>query len=432
MLGIDPRSIVLLAAVMALLMSLVLFVLHRNYPPTIRGLREWATGPFLSFVSTLLFGASGFLPDFVSGVIGNLLLLSSPALMVIGSQRFYGQPPSLRLVGGLLLASAPLFYWFTLVHPSYVGRMVVFTGLMAWFLVRSARLLFKHGAHHLFARLTGGVLLLQTGLLLLRMVAVLLDGDAKGVFDASPIHVIYIVGYALFALLVSIGEVLMAAERVRDEFALSHQRLREAEMRQTISDERQRLMQDMHDGLGSSLISAIRSVEHGGVSDVKVSQILKDCLDDLKLTIDSMEPVEADLLLLLATLRFRLEPRLEGTGIALLWKVQELPTLTWLDPSSALHILRIVQESVANILRHTRATEIRVATAVVTGGVQVTIEDNGQGFDVDKALGATAGRGLHNQQRRALAIEGTVGWKSGPNGTQFRLWLPLERSPRSF
>jgi signal transduction histidine kinase len=211
------------------------------------------------------------------------------------------------------------------------------------------------------------------------------------------------------------------------ELEISHQKLREAALRQTISDERQRLMQDMHDGLGSSLISAIRSVEQGGVSDQKVSQILKDCLDDLKLTIDSMEPVEADLLLLLATLRFRLEPRLEGTGISLLWEVQELPTLTWLEPSSALHILRIVQESIANILRHTRADEIRVATAREDAGVRVIINDNGQGFEVEKTLRNPAGRGLHNQRRRAQAIEGTVSWESGPAGTQFTLWLPLVR-----
>jgi len=226
---------------------------------------------------------------------------------------------------------------------------------------------------------------------------------------------------------VNLAQRLQAREA---ELEVSHQRLREATFRQTISDERQRLMQDMHDGLGSSLISAIRSVEHGGISDRKISQILKDCLDDLKLTIDSMEPVEADLLLLLATLRFRLEPRLEGTGIALLWEVQQLPALAWLDPSSALHILRIVQESIANILRHTRADKIRVGTTQELGGVQVTIEDNGQGFDVEKALSSPAGRGLHNQQRRAQAVEGRVTWQSGPGGTQFRLWLPLEHKAR--
>ena len=217
------------------------------------------------------------------------------------------------------------------------------------------------------------------------------------------------------------------------ELELSHQRLREVERLQTISDERQRLMQDMHDGLGSSLISAIRSVESGGMSDDKVSQILKSCLDDLRLALDSLEPVEADLLLLLATLRYRLEPRLEGTGVSLRWEVQELPALGWLDPSSALHILRIVQESISNILRHTRATEIRVGTSLEGAGVQVTIEDNGQGFDVQKVMAnpSASGRGLQNQRRRAQAIKAVVRWESKPTGTRFVLWLPLQREPHA-
>ncbi len=223
------------------------------------------------------------------------------------------------------------------------------------------------------------------------------------------------------------------AQRLRTreaELDESHRLLREAERRQAISDERRRLMQDMHDGLGSSLISAIRSVEGSGAGDSDVSGILKGCLDDLRLTIDSMEPVEADLLLLLATLRFRLEPRLEGTGIALLWEVRKLPNVAWLDPSSALHILRIVQESIANVLHHTRASEIRVGTVAQGDGVVVTIEDNGQGFDVQRTLSTGKGRGLHNQLRRARALDGTATWVSGQQGTCFTLWLPLARTPR--
>jgi signal transduction histidine kinase len=211
------------------------------------------------------------------------------------------------------------------------------------------------------------------------------------------------------------------------ELAKSYEKLRAVEQQQMLSKERQRMMQDMHDGLGSSLTSAIRSVEHGTMSDAEVSQLLKDCMDDLKLAIDSIEPVEADLLLLLATLRFRLEPRIEGAGADLRWEVREIPTLDWLDPSSALHILRIVQEAVANVLRHTRATEIRVSTGPAEGGVQVSIEDNGQGFDVDKAHLEPTGRGLGNQVRRAMALRGRAHWQSGPTGTRFTLWLPLQR-----
>ena len=216
------------------------------------------------------------------------------------------------------------------------------------------------------------------------------------------------------------------------ELAVSYERLREVEHRQTISNERQRLTQDMHDGLGSSLVTALRVVESGRMNDAELGDVLKGCIDDLKLTLDSMESVEADLLLLLATLRFRLGPRLAAAGIKLTWDVTDVPKLEWLDPRNALHILRILQEAFANILKHTRATNIRVSTSVKaigeTAGVEVMIEDNGQGFDTDQTLANSIGHGLNNQQRRAQSINGNVNWMSDSSGTRFILWLPLLRT----
>lgn len=210
------------------------------------------------------------------------------------------------------------------------------------------------------------------------------------------------------------------------ELVQSHERLRDIEQRQTLSQERQRLMQDMHDGMGSSLTSALRVVERGQLDEAEVAQVLKGCIDDLKLAIDSMEPVDADLLLLLATLRFRLGPRLESTGIALRWEVQDLPALDWLDPKNSLHILRILQEAFSNIIKHTNATEIRVATGADADGVVVTVTDNGQGFVVESAL-ESGGKGLSNQMRRAQAIGAEVRWNSNEAGTRLTLRLPIKR-----
>jgi signal transduction histidine kinase len=210
----------------------------------------------------------------------------------------------------------------------------------------------------------------------------------------------------------------------------AHERLRKVEQRQTLSQERQRLMQDMHDGLGSSLVSALRVVEHGKMNEAEVAQVLKGCIDDLKLAIDSMEPVEADLLLLLATLRFRLGPRLQSTGITLRWEVKDVPPLDWLDPKNALHILRILQEAFTNIIKHTHATEIRVATELRDDQVMVTITDNGQGFALESALegGGMKGKGLSNQLRRAEAIGAEIHWNSDQAGTRLTLQLPIKRS----
>ena len=209
------------------------------------------------------------------------------------------------------------------------------------------------------------------------------------------------------------------------ELAANRELLHNIEQSQLITQERQRLMQDMHDGLGSSLIIALREVEHGRMNGTETAGVLKGCIDDLKLAIDSTEAVEADLLLLLATLRFRMEPRLENTGIRLRWEIADVPPLNWLNPGSALHILRILQEAFANAIKHARATEIRIATRVTSDSVLVTITDNGKGFAAEFAL-KSRGKGLHNQIRRAESIGAEVSWDSTGAGTCFTLCLPIE------
>lgn len=137
-----------------------------------------------------------------------------------------------------------------------------------------------------------------------------------------------------------------------------------------------------------------------------------------------MEPVETDLLLLLGTLRFRLEPRLESTGIKLHWNVRDVPPVSWLDHRYALHILRVVQEAFTNIIKHANATEATVSTGVVAGDIVISVADNGKGFDT---AAPRSGRGLANQARRASAMRARINVESGPAGTKLTLLLPIRQ-----
>ena len=218
------------------------------------------------------------------------------------------------------------------------------------------------------------------------------------------------------------------------ELAQSYARLQAIAREQMVGQERQRLMQDMHDGLGSSLMSALHAVELGQLDEQGVAQVLRECIDDLKLAIDSLEPVQTDLLLLLATLRFRLEPRLQGSGLALEWAVEDVPPLPWLEPRSALHVLRIFQEVFTNVIKHARASRVRVSTMHDAHHVIVRVEDNGAGFEPDAAVlaavapgSAPRGKGLGNLLRRAAALRGHACWTRLPDGgTRFELRLPRE------
>ena len=228
---------------------------------------------------------------------------------------------------------------------------------------------------------------------------------------------------------------LAARER---ELTASHEQLRALERQQTLATERQRLMQDMHDGIGSSLMSALRMVERGQASTADTALVLKECIDDLKLAIDSLSPADADLLALLAALRFRLAPRLKAAGIALTWSVQDLPPLHWLDPQAALHVLRILQEVLTNILKHSEATVIDVATQALLGeGAQpacvvVRIRDNGRAFvpTMHTPPATQTGQGLANVRHRAQALGGHCKWAGWEGGGEFRLGLPLVRDDK--
>lgn len=261
--------------------------------------------------------------------------------------------------------------------------------------------------------------------------------DPRGVF-LLPYGAIPLFGAFLYAVLRRYGGAIDDVERLNAsleerlaartrELDASHQRLRAIEREQALTAERQRLMRDMHDGLGSSLMSSLVLVERGKLQPGEVAAVLRECIDDLKLTIDSLEPIGSDLVTLLATLRYRLGRRLEGAGLKLDWRVSDLPPLPWLDALSALEVLRILQEALTNVVKHSGARSIAISTAAAGNEVRVLLVDDGHGFDVERARRNPAGRGLLNLERRAAKLGGRVRIDSSPAGTSVELALRIER-----
>jgi signal transduction histidine kinase len=214
------------------------------------------------------------------------------------------------------------------------------------------------------------------------------------------------------------------------DLALQHQQLLAIEQQRVLTDERQRLMRDMHDGIGSTLMTSLTAAEHGQLDAAGSAAVLRECLDDLKLVIDSLEPVDHDLATLLGNLRYRFGHRLEAAGIRIKWQVGELPPLPWLDPGHALQVLRIVQEALTNVLKHVRASQVVIEARLDEAGraVVIRVSDNGVGFDVDQAR---PGRGLGNLHRRAALLGGELAVNSAAGrGTTVELRLPMSTQVR--
>ena len=209
------------------------------------------------------------------------------------------------------------------------------------------------------------------------------------------------------------------------ELAAQYQTLQKIDEDRVKMTERQRLMADMHDGLGAHLVAAIHHLQSSNFNRKNTLNLLESGLRDLQLTIDSMEPIEQDLTTLLGAFRYRIADNMRSAGIRLHWVVeQDIPTVPHLDARNCLHVLRIVQEIFTNILKHAHANEISLQISRGPNYVGVQIQDNGVGFVQERCR---HGRGLRNLTQRAGAIGASIDMTTGPGcGTRFMLKLPLE------
>jgi signal transduction histidine kinase len=178
-------------------------------------------------------------------------------------------------------------------------------------------------------------------------------------------------------------------------------------------------MRDMHDGTGGRLVSALSLLRSGGATQAALEETLVEAIDDLHLTIDSLRPGAMDLPSVLGLLRARLERQLRPHAVHLEWAIGDAGEDEELSPDQVLHVIRIVQEAVANALRHAAATTVRVATGRDGDATWLEIADDGRGG----AKPRSGGRGLANLAQRASLLGGRLDLASSEGGTRVRVTL---------
>lgn len=212
----------------------------------------------------------------------------------------------------------------------------------------------------------------------------------------------------------------------KEELSRLHALERTAREAEAAALERSRIMQDMHDGLGSQLVSSLVMARAGELNSQQTYELLRSCIDDLRLAIDTSHGTQDSLLLALGNLRFRMQPRLKAAGITLHWETQPLGDTLPLHPQDQLPVLRIVQESLTNALKHANAKTISLKASQTDTELDIRIEDDGQGFDVDAAKAQATGKGLNSLEKRARVLGGQLQISSSERGSVIWLRVPLE------
>ena len=203
------------------------------------------------------------------------------------------------------------------------------------------------------------------------------------------------------------------------ELDAQYRQMARLERDQLVSAERDRLLRDMHDGLGLQLISSLRLVEKGGLTREQTMALLEEAIDEMRIAIDSAKPTGNDLLVMLGNLRYRLEPRLASAGIELEWAIGDTPGADRLSSTQVTELTRIVQEAFANAIKHSGATRMRLSIAsAAPGRLLISIQDNGRGFDVSSV---SRGEGLPSIRKRAARIGAALTLDSIPGQTTLRI-----------
>lgn len=191
------------------------------------------------------------------------------------------------------------------------------------------------------------------------------------------------------------------------------------QIKQSRVEERNRLLEDIHDGFGSQLISARLMIEHEELSQSQTVELLGDCLGDLRLVVDLLSGDDNDLATILINYRHRLSYRMSNMPAKLIWAIN-LDSSPMVSERTALQILRIVQEAITNALKHANPNSIWITISCLKNET-LTISICDDGIGLPEPL--KKNRGLINMEKRAKDIGATLDVLKGNKGATVLLTL---------
>lgn len=230
---------------------------------------------------------------------------------------------------------------------------------------------------------------------------------------------------------------LLAKERAEQQ-AEEERRRREHAVR----EERARIAREIHEGVAQNLYFlglqmdlcrklAPKEPERVGKELEGLQTLLQESLQDLRRLIWALRPLELEELGPLEAVRRLARDLKAHMGLEVTVEVRGEERRFPPDVEGALY--RIAQEALHNVAKHAQAQRARVTFDVQPDRVTVEVEDDGRGFDVDRALENPQGLGLRHLRERVEELGGSLSLESAPGaGTRLKAVLPLRERAQAW
>jgi signal transduction histidine kinase len=207
---------------------------------------------------------------------------------------------------------------------------------------------------------------------------------------------------------------------IKELQAQHRQQLMEATFRGQ-EEERKRLAEDMHDGIGTMLsitkMSLNQLEKQGSTMELalqfqKTRSMIDETMTNVRRISRNLVPTTLERFGLLAALEELAErATTPETDVQLVYSESAIHLL----PVTELMFYRIAQELVNNAIRHARARHITIQLVYFDNEVRLSVLDDGVGFDVDAVMeNKQTGLGLRNIESRLNVVNGHVTFDSSP------------------
>lgn len=188
---------------------------------------------------------------------------------------------------------------------------------------------------------------------------------------------------------------------------------------QGVIEERARIGRDLHDDIGSRLLTGLYQ---DSIDETR--QSIRHAIAEMGTIVSGLTGTDMPLEVMIAEMRHETGLRLEAVNIALDWPLNEQPPGIRLGYRQYRNHMSVLRELISNILRHACATVVRVDIQVKGGALVTVVADDGTGLAPSPGSGRQ-GHGLDNLRRRLADLDGEAEWASSPQGTRVSFSFPL-------
>jgi signal transduction histidine kinase len=207
------------------------------------------------------------------------------------------------------------------------------------------------------------------------------------------------------------------------ELIANYARMAALESAHAASQERQRIMREIHDGMGSQLFVSLSRLERGELDPKQTADALRGCIAEMRLALDTLAPQELDFRSTLGNFLFRWRNQLIACGIRPSWDIAVPDEDLQVSPHAALQLLRVAQEALTNVVKHAHATAVDVQLRLQGGELALEVRDNGVGAAAGSGV---PGHGVGNMRVRAEQLGGHLDVGSAGPGTRVTVHVPLQ------